>query len=399
MKSEFHYNDLPEDLYVELTSDFRKRLFSAAISSIGCKTKTSLGRIFGTYDTQALRLWSQETRLTIGQLEKLRHITGLGVEEIERAITSIGIRSDNRKRIYEPRLPFLLKDLVYVYSHLVFDGCGRRGGSYFMALEKELLDYHEERLSKFGRLDASFNKIEKQLYLPWTLAHIVKTIFDVKSFGSLEAFIPSQLKNEALKTKEIANEIIKAAITDDGWVEDKISFSVSNEQLSRDVWEISKAHYNVGKFPAEPRIRIGISGKNSIEWKWSILSSSLQDFQRNIKLPLPHKQERIDFAVKRQHRGWYKRKPNETKRLIVKSLLEKPSSIKELSFALNVRTTSILNLINGVHCPKQNTNGLKDLGIVGILEYRTNTKGERTGKFPIYYIIDKRISESFIQNT
>lgn len=79
--------------------------------------------------------------------------------------------------------------------------------------------------------------------------------------------------------------------------------------------------------------------------------------------------------------------------------MKSPKSIKELSFELNVRTTSILNLINGVHCPTQNTNGLKDFGIVEILEYRRNPKGERTGKFPIYYVIDIKKAEDFIKNT
>ncbi len=397
MKHEIHFNDLPKDIYVELKDDFREKLFRTAISSIGSKSKTSLGKIFNTHDTQTLRLWSQETRLTIEQLEKLQEITKVTTEDIERSITSIGIRSDNKKRIYGPKLPFSLKDLVYVYSHFVFDGCVSKKYSYFMAVEEKLLEYHRSRLQNFGGVNTNFSENDKQLFIPRTLVNIIKDLFNVNSFKSLEATIPVKLKTIAIENKEIANEIIKAAITDDSWVEDKVSFSVSNERLSRDVWEITKTHYTVGKFPEKPRIRIGISGKDAIEWKWSILSSSLSDFQRNIKLPLTHKQERIDFAVKRQNREWYKRKPNETKKLIIKSLLEKPKSIKELCFELNVRTTSIQNLINGIHCSSQNTFGLKELGIVGILEYKRNTPGERTGKFPVYTIVSNEKARKFCE--
>lgn len=398
LKNQFHFNDLPEDIYVELDAYFHEKLFRTAISSLGFKAKTSLGKIFDTYDTQALRLWSQETRLTIAQLKKLQEITKFNIEEIEKSITSLGIRSDNKKRIYDPKLPFLLKDLVYVYSHLVFDGCGRPKGSYFMAAEKELLDYHKSRLNSIGEIKINFNKKEKQLYLPWTLVYIVQQIFQVESFKSMKAEMPEKLKELAISNKEATNEIIKAAIIDEGWIEDKISFAISNENLCRDVWEITKAHYEVGRFPEKPRERIGITGKKVLEYRWIILSKSMKNFYENIKLPLSHKQERLEFAVKRQTREWYKRKPNETKKLIIESLMKSPKSIKELSFELNVRTTSILNLINGVHCPTQNTNGLKDLEIIGILEYRRNTKGERTGKFPIYYIVDEKKGEDFIKN-
>ncbi|MBI4894947.1 MAG: hypothetical protein HY831_00500 [Candidatus Aenigmarchaeota archaeon] len=359
LKNEYHFNDLPRDMYVELDKDFRERLLRTATASIGLNTKTGLGKILNTYDEQVLKIWREETRLTINQLDYLRKICIFSVEEVEKSIKSLGIRSDNKRRIYNPKLPLLLKDLVYAYSHLVFDGCVSKRYSYFLAFEKELLDYHKIRLGNFGKIEIKFFEKDKQLYLPHVIIHIIKEFLNPNSFKSLEATIPEELKELAIKDIEIANEIIKAAITDDGWVEDMVSFSVSNKQLSRDVWEISKAHYEVGKFPEKPR-------------------------------------ERIEFTIKRQNRKWYRRSIGETKKLIIKSLLEKPKSTKELCFELDVRSTSILNLMNGIHCKSQNTYGLKELNIVDILEYRTNTPGERTGKFPIYFIKNKTEAEKFM---
>ncbi len=397
LKEEYHFNDLPGDIYVELDREFREILLKTAVSSIGLSKKSDVAKVLNTYYEQAQKIWKEETRLTINQLEYLRKLCNFTIEEVEKAIKSLGIRSDNKKRIYDPKLPFSIKDFVYVYSHLVFDGCVSKRYSYFLAYEKELLDYHVVRLKNFGRVDNKFFEKDKQLYIPHVIIHIIRNTFGPNSFKSLEAKIPKELKELATRDIEIANEIIKAAITDDGWIEDRISFSVANEHLSKDVWEIAKAHYDVGKFPDKPRERIGISGKPAIEWKWSILSSSMKKISENIKFPLSHKQERLEFAIRRQNRQWYKRKPKETRKLLIKSLLEKPKSTKELCFELNIRSTSILNLINGIHCNSQNTKGLKELGIVDILEYRTNTPGERTGKFQIYFVKDKEVAQKFME--
>ncbi|MBI5061315.1 MAG: hypothetical protein HZB67_03295 [Candidatus Aenigmarchaeota archaeon] len=402
LRMEYHFNDLPQDILVELEHTFHKELFSTFMKSKGLKSKISLGDALNIPPWKAPRLIDGENRISVGLLELLRlscqniDAEKFSSENVEKNISSLGTHAD--KRVHSPKFPFRLADLVYVYSHLIFDGSARRKGTYFMAAENELLKYHRNRLQDFGKVETNFIEKEKQLYIPWVLAYLVKKIFSVNSFKSLGAIIPSELKNIAIDKKEIANEIIKAAIIDEGWVEDKISFAISNEKLCKDIWEIAKAHYGVGNFPEKPRERIGITGKKVSEWRWIILSKSMKDFYENIELPLSHKQERVKFAVKRQSREWYKRKPNETKKLIIQSLLKSPKSIKELSFELNVRTTSILNLINGIHCRTQNTDGLKDYEIIGILEYRTNTKGERTGKFPIYYVIDKDKAEEFVKN-
>lgn len=401
MKFKIHFNDLPEGILIELEPEFCKKFCRTILNIEGLKSKLSFGEVTDIKGWKAARLFNSENRFPVKLLETLRrkyflNNTKFSIENIEMNIKSIGMHSDNYNRIYNPNLPFDIKDLTYVWAHLVFDGCGRPKGSYFMAPQDELLEYHKNRLQAFGKISINFNEKGKQLYVPWTLVYIVKEIFQVNSFKSLEARVPKILKELAMKNKEIANEIIKAAIIDEGWIEDKISFAISNEKLCRDVWEITKPHYEVGRFPEKPRIRRGITNKRLPEWRWIILSKSMKDFYDNISFPLSHKQERLEFVVKRQSRRWYKRKPNETKKLITKSLLKSPKTIKELTFELNVRTTSILNLINGIHCKSQNTDGLKDLGVVGILHYRRNPIGKRTGKFPVYGIINKEKSLIFL---
>lgn len=365
------------------------------------KNKLALSRALNMPFWKTPRIFNGKNRIPIGLLETLQkqcydvNNEKFSTENIEKNIVSLGTHA--HEGIYKPKFPFKLNDLVYVYSHLIFDGSAGLKGSYFMAAEKDVLEYHKNRLQNFGEIKTNFVEDENQLYIPWIIVYIIKKNFDTNSFKSLEAFIPPELKAIAMENKEIANEFVKAAIIDEGWIEDKISFAISNRKLCKDVWEISGSHYGVGTFPNKPRERIGITGKRVLEWRWIILSKSMKDFYENIELPISHKQEKVKFAVKRQSRNWKQRKPKETRKMIVKSLLNCPKSIKELSFEMNIRTTSVLNLINGVHCPTKESVGLKELGLIEVLEYRRNSKGERTGKFPIYYVRNEQSAKNFLK--
>ncbi|MBL7206286.1 MAG: hypothetical protein ISS36_01665 [Candidatus Aenigmarchaeota archaeon] len=399
MKYKFHFNDLPEGVLIELRPDFCSRFCKAILNKEHLKSKLSFGRVIGIEDWKGARLFNSRNRFPVKLLESLRKKYFIedimfSIRNIEKNIISIGTHAD--KRIYYPRFPFMLKDLVYVYSHLIFDGSARPKGCYFMAPQNELLEYHNNRLQNFGMVQTNFMDNDKQLYFPWVIGFIVNEIFQVNSFKSMEARIPENLKGLAIKDQNIANEIIKSAIVDEGWVGDRIGFSLSNGELCKDVWEIAKAHYNVGRFPENPRIRKGITNKKLLEWAWKFSSKSIKNLHKNIEFPLSYKQKAVEFIVKRQSRGWYKRKPNETKKLIIKSLLDDPKSITDLAFELNIRATSVSNLINGVHSGDQNTDGLIDKGIITFVGFRKNKKGERTGKSKIYTIADEMQAKYFL---
>lgn len=405
MKLEFHFNDLPSGVLIELNPDVRRHLCKTAISVCKYKSKGDLGKILNIPSWKARRLINCENRFPVQWLEKLMRIcaskfrVGFSVEMVEKNIKSIGLHSDNRFRIYNPTLPFKLKDLVYVWSHLVFDGSATpKSGSYFMVPQHELLKYHENKLQVFGDVPTNLIEKEKQLYIPWTLVYIVIEIFKPNSFRSLDARVPNMIKNLAIKFKEIADEIIKAALIDEGWIYDKINFGIANEKLSRDVWEITKAHYKVGRFPTKPRTRIGISGKCLNDWKWTISNKSADGLFNSIKpLPIPYKNETLNFIIRRHNRSWYKRKPGETKSLIIKSLLRSPKTSKELAFELDIMISSISNLINGVHSRSQNTTGLKELGIIGIIGHKNHPACGAAGRSLVYGIIDKKKANNFLE--
>lgn len=392
---------MPDGILIELKPEFCKDFCRTILEMEGLSTKLDFGKILGIPGWKGARLFNSDNRFPVKALEKLRmrYFSGsdkFSIENIERNIISIGTHAD--KRVYNPIFPFKLFDLVYIYSHLIFDGSASFKCSYFMAPQNELLLYHKKRLQALGNVHTNFIEKEKQLYIPWVITFIVKDILEVNSFKSLEAKIPNDLKRLAMKNKKIANEIIKAAIIDEGWIEDRIGFSISNGELCRDIWEIANSHYEVGRFPIKPRERVGITNKTLLDYTWRFSSKSVKDICKNIIFPLSFKQKALEFIVQRQSRGWYKRKPNKTRKLMIKSLLESPKSTMELACELNIRSTSVSNLINGVHQKTQNTDGLSELGIVRFYKFRKNKKGERTGKSKVYKISDKCKAYKFLNN-
>ena len=175
-------------------------------------------------------------------------------------------------------------------------------------------------------------------------------------------------------------------------VEDKIEAELANEQLVRDLSEVSSPHYNLTKITSRTRT---IYFKNKPEWThtttvWNIgfSASGFINLNKSISpLPIEYKQEALEFLSKRQNRGFNQRKTRETKKLIVGSLLKSPKTIDELAKELLMKQTTIRAHLKG---HPTYTDSLIKLGIVERVDEKLLRRGG-FAKVEIYGIknIDK----------
>src|SRR3989338_10037925 len=137
-----HYYALPRDIFITLKDDFHHYFYKRIQNKLKSKFKNCCYILLNCQKWHAQRLFTKYTRSTIAELEKLREFENISKEEVERNIETIGNHEDGTI-IKNPRLPFNLKDIVYVASHLMFDGSYRLNkGCYFYSYEESLTKYH-----------------------------------------------------------------------------------------------------------------------------------------------------------------------------------------------------------------------------------------------------------------
>jgi len=349
---EIHYWQLPENIFISLKDDFHKIFCEIIQKKLNSKYKNCFYTILKCPKWRAQRLFTKSTRFTLKDLEFLREFSALSKEEVEQNVESIGTFEDGTI-IKNPKFPFYLNDLVYVASHLMFDGSYRRKrGCYFYSYENSLTEYHKKRLSIFGEVPINLIKEENQLYFSYTIGYIASVVLEMKEFRSTKCFLSDKLKDLCKDYKLICDEIIKAMIVDEGSIEDKIKIELSNERLVKDICEVVRIYYKIGKITSRTRI---INFKNNPKWtytntvwKISFSASSFQELYNSLSpLPIIYKQANLKFLSDIQNRPLNQRKKGETKMLIVKSLLESPKSIDELAKELLVKQTTIRAHLKG----------------------------------------------------
>ncbi len=398
-ESLIHYWEFPKNLFINLKKEQHKELCKKTQIKLNNSFKNCFHLILNCSKWHAQRLFTKYTRMTIEELEKLREFTEIPKEEIEQNIETIG-NHEGGAVIRNPKLPFNLKDIVYVASHLMFDGSYRdKKGCYFYSYEKELTEYHLKRLSKFGEVPNNFIEKENQLYFSYTIAYITSRILDIYNFDSLDVFLSEKFKKLVKENKELLDEFIKAMIIDEGEVQDIIRIELGNERLIQDIYEVISIYYKLTKITLRIRDH---SFKNNSKWtyknvpSWNIVfsSNSVEELYKRINpLPISYKQQNFELLYKRRTREWYKRKPKETKELIIRSLLEKPKSVLALALELEVRNTTIRAHLNG-H-PSYNKS-LIDLGIANKVSEEMLRKGGYA-KADIFGIVDIKKAEEFLK--
>jgi len=239
-----------------------------------------------------------------------------------------------------------MKDIFYVASHLMFDGCFRpKRGCYFYSYEDSLTDYHKKRLNRFGEVPINFLEKENQLFFSYTIGYIAAKVLDIETFHSKETFLSDKFKSLAKENKILTDEVIKALILDEGSIEDKIKIELANQKLVEGLYEIISDHYNLTKLFSRIRYNISFKGKwnhDSYVWGFGFSAESFNGLYNSISLsPIDYKQEAIEFLAKLQNKNYFHRKHGETKKLITVSLLKGPKTFLELSRELQIRQTSV----------------------------------------------------------
>lgn len=393
-----HYWDLPNDIFISLNPDFHRKLCLLIQEKINYKFKNCFYKILNCPKWHAERLFNREIRFTLKEFEILRNFSKINKEEVELNIETIGNKEDG-SIIKNPKLPFHLKDIFYVASHLIFDGSFRfKKGGYFYAYENSLVEYHKERLSKFGEVPTNFLEKENQLYFSYTLGYIASKILEIETFKSMKCNLSKKFKSLAKENKILVDEIVKALITDEGDVEDKIEIELANQNLINSLYEIISTYYKLTKLSSRTRyiyFKENPTWNHILNaWKFGFSAKSFKDLNNSISpLPINYKEENLKFLIKRQDSGIH-RKTNETKKLIVKSLLENPKTIMELAKQLVVKQTTIRAHLKG-HPSYRDS--LINLSIVNKINEKILRRGGYA-KVDIFGIKNLEKAKNFLKN-
>ena len=383
-----HYYELPKDLFITLKEEFHKKFCITIQNKLNSKFKNCFHLILKCPKYHSKRLFNKEIRFTIEELKELQEFSDISKEELELNIENIGNHEDGTI-INNPKLPFHLKDIVYIASHLMFDGSYRKKkGCYFYSYEDTLTEYHKNRFSVFGDVPNNLIKEENQLYFSYTLGYITSKLLEIPDFNSISVIISNKLKILLKNNKILVDEFIKAMIIDEGQICDNIIVELGNEKLLRESHEIISLYYKLNNITTRTRDYIYFkeadkSYKNVKAWQFVFSSSSDKLLYESISpIPIDYKQKSLELMYIRKTRSWFKRKRGETERLIIKSILDNPKSVLELSYELQVRNSVILKHIRGKN------NSLINLGLVQQIEERILRKGGYA-KAGIFGILDK----------
>ncbi len=392
------YWQMPGDIFISLEPNFHAKLCNSIQLKLDNSRKNCFHKILHCPKWHAQRLFTQFNRMTIKELEILREFANISKEEAQNNIKSLGNHEDGTI-IKNPKLPFNLKNIVYVAAHLMFDGSYReKGGCYFYSYEPSLVEYHKKRLSEFGSVPINFIANENQLYFSYTIGYIAKKLLEIDNFNSTQTYFSEKLKKLAKHNKELVDEIIKALIIDEGKVDDKIEAELANEKLVNDIHDLINEHYKATKITSRTRT---IGFKNNPKWihtttiwKIGISASSFKDLYNSISpLPINYKEENLKFLFDRQSRDFNQRKLGETKKLIVKSLLEKPKTMDELAKELLIKQTTIRAHLKGHPTYK---NSLINLGLIDKIDEKLLRRGGYA-KVGIYGIKDIDKAKEFLK--
>ncbi len=383
-----HYWQLPKELYISLKDDFHKRLCTIIQGKTKCKYKHCFHIILKCPKWKAKRLFNKKVRFTIAKLELLRKFIGISQEQVEKNLETLGNQEDGTI-IRNPKLPFHLKDIFYVASHLMFDGSFRfKKGCYFYSYEETLTEYHKKRLNDFGKVPINLIKNENQLYFSYTIGYISAKILEMDSFKSKTCILSEKFKSLTKKYKEFTDEVVKALIIDEGSIEEKIKIELANKKLVEDLYNIIKMHYGLTKLFSRKRYNITFKGglwKHDLSvWGISFSAKSFISLYKSLSpLPIDYKQEALEFLYKLQTKDLHHRRHRETKKLIILSLLKQPKTISELAKELCIRQRGVSAHIN-------------DLPMISKIDERILRRGGFT-RVNVFGIKDLKQAKNFLK--
>ncbi len=395
-----HYYELPGDIYISFKDKFHNKLRSLAQAKTKHYFKNCFYKILNCPKFHAQRLYNKDIRFNLKEFELLRENLKISKEEAEKYIENIGNHEDGTI-IKNPKFPFKLQNIIYVASHLFFDGSFRLNkGNYFCTYDEGLLEYHKKRLKQFGDVPINFIEKENQLYFSYTLGYIAKYILNINTFNSTSCFLSKKIKDLTKKYKLLADEIIKALILDEGSIEDKVKIELANERLVKDLYEIMSNYYKLRTITYRKRF---IRFKNnptrayiSNSWHLAFASENIKELYKSISpLSISYKEDALNLLTKRRFKKGQSLKKGITKKLIVKLLLKNTKTLYDLSNELNINMNSLSRHINGGN-PTYST-PLNELGITKKVGEKILKRGGYA-KSNIYGIANKEKALNYIKN-
>jgi predicted transcriptional regulator len=286
-----------------------------------------------------LNLFTKRGYIKLIKILKFCKSRNISFKELEKNIKAYKA-GNGSKLIYSPKLPIKINPIFdMVLTHHFFDGyiCRDNKAGYKQVKDKNLRKNFKQKLEYIlGKIKTEANEKET-IFMPRFLAEIYKKIYNIRSFGSLINRIPDSIKN---KSKFYKVAILTAAIGDEGNVDsNEIIVYSANKPLLLDLAEITKnLKYKYKLVTRKNRAR-------SYELHIFSVSKFYKDFSElKVKYPfltLGEKEKWLEFYVKKNKRGWWRKKVGETKQSIINLLSKKPMRLKDLEFILNIDRSRI----------------------------------------------------------
>lgn len=385
MLRKFHLLEFPEDrVYILLANDFRQKLFTLAIETMGSQKK--LAKELGVSETMVIKwrrginkcgnrpcvqcvpLWALKKILQLVPIERRPTI-----EEIEKNVMQY--QAKGGAPVLDPNLPLVEDErLVRIFFHLAGDGYGGRFGGakpFYYNTNSAVMDEFVSDLSVFGKVRTWFEEGKFRVFFSKVVAHVIKHIYKT-NFMSHEVRVPQEFFG--LDAQVIAQGI-KALADDEGTVLPyRVKICSSNKPLLEDVQKLL-----IEKFPEfSGHVVINKGGKS---YNLVIRSGGIELFAKWIGFT--HNQKSADLKLLLRMKNKVGRSTlggANARARILKELTGGKRTARELMRALKASSEMIRKLILGYESNGKHVLGLQELGLV---------EGEKSPKGYVWEITAK----------
>lgn len=343
----FHIDGLPrKELYFLLDASFRKKFFERLYLLIG--GSTVLGRKLSV-NNETIRRWKVGKRAmpnwALLDLNNLLKNKGFSIKEIEGNIVAYRGES-SKKPIIKPKLPIVEdKRLIRIVTHLLCDGYdgGKRHLPVYNNTEKVLIDLFINDLTVFGdvpyRIREHDNnwKSNRRLYrveFPRIFTHILRHIYKI-NFKGEKGRLPKPFFS---LPNVLSRYCIQACADDESYVSDtKIHLGLKNYNLVKDFRELVINILDLKQGDTtlvKPTMTEGI-------YYFELNRSGINKYFKIINFNHPKKKKLLHSIVKRSTTLGNKYPKGVAKEKILEILKNKPSTRRELSLKLGIKSKNI----------------------------------------------------------
>lgn len=292
--------------------------------------------------------------ISLIDLKKICDAIDVNMNDLQEYV--IELKTSSRSGVIKnPKLPLsVVPETFAILGHLLGDGYGGENGNCaYVNTRKEALYNFVCKLTKaFGDVEYSINLKHNRVIISKIVPKILKKYFQISDFRSSKSYITQKVFDAS---KECLAEFVKAIIIDEGRIADSgIQIELSaNKELTKNIQKICEKGLGY---------TCSSSGKS-----FFISCQSFPKVLEDMKdLIIIEKQKMFTKWFSRKSRKWYNRKRGVTKKEIVKLLLKKQMSTKELASEIGIKNDAVRTQIIGYHLNGKHIPGLLDLNLIEI---------------------------------